>query len=345
MKNKTLAIFGISAYILSVISSAQDSAGNPVMPGVLIAIAAIATVAFVVMATIRLWESARALALTFVLSSVILSIVSLGEAFTSSYGSTTILFLNLVKVVAFISAILVVIRLFKIGNVDLRSQRDVKQHERELTYANYIPADIIEKSEKLVDSIKKGEGYTEQLLKLNREVANSINIGDVDSNIKADALTEGIKLAIETREIGGINTFLSTSLDDNVFVLGTSSKGFSRKFIEEYEEYEDVFFGRTIIERMMNRIAIKIRSIAVKSQRRTAINVLDNWTRLIKTSLIFINLADYTATQLALTPLAKSLGMDATAIFKDAVKIEPQTDLGKITRKEAQRELLEKTVA
>lgn len=59
MKNKTLAIFGIGAYILSVPSSATNLWGSSIVPDTLIFISGIATAAFVVMATIRLWRKAK----------------------------------------------------------------------------------------------------------------------------------------------------------------------------------------------------------------------------------------------------------------------------------------------
>jgi hypothetical protein len=65
MKNKTLAIFGIGAYILSVISSAEDLAGNYTAPIVLVAISAMATLAFTIMATIRLWKTQKITAVLF----------------------------------------------------------------------------------------------------------------------------------------------------------------------------------------------------------------------------------------------------------------------------------------
>jgi len=54
MKNKTLAIFGVGTHILSIIVSATNQEGNPIMPVILIAISAIATLVFVIMAIIRL---------------------------------------------------------------------------------------------------------------------------------------------------------------------------------------------------------------------------------------------------------------------------------------------------
>jgi hypothetical protein len=189
----------------------------------------------------------------------------------------------------------------------------------------------------IVASIKKGEIDTHKLSELNRLIANGVQAGDVNPSVKADALTENILLAFETREIGGVHSFLMTNLDDHVFVLGTSEKGFSKKYIGD----ESTIIGNKILV----NIAKRLHKLSVKYGKYTAVNVLDNWTRLIISSLAFVDGADSAATQLAKTPIAKSLEMDAAAIFKDAIKVEPQTDLGKVTRKEAQKELLEKYVA
>jgi hypothetical protein len=58
MKNKTLAIFGIGAYILSVLSSAENLEGAFVAPVALVVVSGIATLIFIVLATIRLWQKA-----------------------------------------------------------------------------------------------------------------------------------------------------------------------------------------------------------------------------------------------------------------------------------------------
>src|SRR3989344_5962549 len=73
MKNKTLAILGVGAYILSVISSAEDLVGNYTAPTALIAVSAIATLVFTIMAVVRLWKPQKVTAVLF----LVLSLVSL----------------------------------------------------------------------------------------------------------------------------------------------------------------------------------------------------------------------------------------------------------------------------
>ncbi|MEO8439130.1 MAG: hypothetical protein ABI540_02800 [Spartobacteria bacterium] len=71
MKSRKLAIFGIGAWILPVASSAQDLDENYVAPTALIAISAIAGLAFTVMAVVRLWKTHKVTAVLFLASSLI----------------------------------------------------------------------------------------------------------------------------------------------------------------------------------------------------------------------------------------------------------------------------------
>lgn len=71
MKNKTLVIFGIATYILSVFAYAEDLEGNYVAPSILILVSAIATIVFTIMATIRIWGTRKIIAILFLTSSAI----------------------------------------------------------------------------------------------------------------------------------------------------------------------------------------------------------------------------------------------------------------------------------
>jgi len=118
MKNKTLAIFGIGTYVLSVLSSATDLEGNSVAPIALIVISGIATVAFIVMATIRLWKEAKSVSIMLVASALILFILSVIQEVTSpSYGSAIIILLNVTKLSYFIASVWVIVKLFKMRDV------------------------------------------------------------------------------------------------------------------------------------------------------------------------------------------------------------------------------------
>lgn len=99
MKSKTLVIFGIVTYILSVISSAEDLGGNYTAPVVLIAVSAIAMLVFTILAVVRLWKTQRISAILFLASSVI----------TLVYSS------NPIKIINFLLFIWVVSLLWAIG--------------------------------------------------------------------------------------------------------------------------------------------------------------------------------------------------------------------------------------
>ncbi len=71
MKNKTLVILGIIAWILSVMASAEDVSGNYTAPIILIAISAAVMLIFVITATIRLWKTQRITAILFLASSLV----------------------------------------------------------------------------------------------------------------------------------------------------------------------------------------------------------------------------------------------------------------------------------
>lgn len=71
MKSKSLVILGIGAYILSVLSSAEDLAGNYTAPTALIAVSAIAMLAFTIMAVVRLWKTEKVTAILFFASSLV----------------------------------------------------------------------------------------------------------------------------------------------------------------------------------------------------------------------------------------------------------------------------------
>jgi hypothetical protein len=114
MKKRTLAIFGIGTYALSVLSSATNLEGNSVMPIALIIISGIATTIFIIMAIIRLWKEARGVSITLAFSAVILFILSvIQEAISSSYGNPIIILLNIAKVIYFIVFVWAIVKLLK----------------------------------------------------------------------------------------------------------------------------------------------------------------------------------------------------------------------------------------
>ena len=120
MKNKTLAIFGIVTYILSVIASAEDLEGNPKAPIALIAISGIAGIVFLIMATIRLWKkNAKSASMVLLFSSVILFVLTVIQEVTlPKYGSPIIILLNVTKVIRFLAFFYAIILLWKMAKFD-----------------------------------------------------------------------------------------------------------------------------------------------------------------------------------------------------------------------------------
>jgi hypothetical protein len=122
MKNKSLAIFGIGTYILSIITSATDLEGNFRFPIAFIAISGIATIVFIIMATIRLWKGAKGVSITLAYSGVILIIFSVIQGVISAPdGSQLIILLNITKVFNLIAFIWAVVRLFKMSSAEMVS--------------------------------------------------------------------------------------------------------------------------------------------------------------------------------------------------------------------------------
>lgn len=114
MKNKTLAIFGITMYVLSVLSSAENLEGQSTAPLFLIAISAIGNLVFLIIATVRIWKKARGLAITYLAATIISFILLTYQTLISAQdGSLIIVLSNIAKVVSFIALILVIIKLFK----------------------------------------------------------------------------------------------------------------------------------------------------------------------------------------------------------------------------------------
>src|SRR5262249_34507995 len=71
MRNKTLALFGIGTYILSVLTSATDSAGNSKVPLSLVAVSALATVVFYFIAAKRTWDIQKSEPLLLIISATL----------------------------------------------------------------------------------------------------------------------------------------------------------------------------------------------------------------------------------------------------------------------------------
>lgn len=103
MKNKTLAIFGIGTYILSVFASAENLSGESTVPPALIIVSGIAMTVFIIVATIRLWKKSKIASVLLASSSVIyFGLTILHVVFNPAYGSPLILSMNIAKVINFV---------------------------------------------------------------------------------------------------------------------------------------------------------------------------------------------------------------------------------------------------
>jgi len=104
MKNKTIAIFGIISYILSVIATATNSEGNYTMPVGLNVISVIMMTIFIIIAVIRLWEKAKVVSILLVLTTIIFNTLPLLPL--------PILWFNITKIISFITFIWAVVLLW-----------------------------------------------------------------------------------------------------------------------------------------------------------------------------------------------------------------------------------------
>jgi hypothetical protein len=157
---------------------------------------------------------------------------------------------------------------------------------------------------------------------LNRRATGGVRIGDVDTSLKMNGIKENILFYVKTGE----NTFLKTSFDDNS-VFGTSKKGVFENFGKE----DNIAPGKLRpIAKGMNAVSQGVRYVAI--------DLLHKAPMLANMSLSFVDASDITSSQLARLPLAKNLNMDANAIFKDSMKVEPETILGQIARNRSQQE-------
>lgn len=113
MKNKTIALFGIGTYILSVITSATDLEGNFRFPIALIAVSGILTTIFIIVATIRLWKEARHISIILAASAITLFVLVVIQEVVLPTGGPIIFLLNTTKVTNFIAFIWAIIKLYK----------------------------------------------------------------------------------------------------------------------------------------------------------------------------------------------------------------------------------------
>lgn len=127
MKNKAIAIIGIGSYISSVITSATDLEGNFVYPIALIAISQILKIIFTILATVRLWKTARYVSIILASSAIILFVLSVIQEVTlPQYGSPIIILLNVTKIIHFLAFFYAIILLWTMPKYESKISKIVK---------------------------------------------------------------------------------------------------------------------------------------------------------------------------------------------------------------------------
>lgn len=117
MKSKAIAIFGIVAYLLSVYASATNAAGQSTAPVLIVLLSGVAAILFVILATLRLWQTRRGLSLLlFVSSAAYLLLEVIVATQQTAYGSPVIVSLNIVTAIRFIAVIWAIFVLWKAPN-------------------------------------------------------------------------------------------------------------------------------------------------------------------------------------------------------------------------------------
>jgi hypothetical protein len=127
MKNKTIAIISIGSYISSVITSATDLEGNFVYPIALITISQIVKIIFTILATVRLWKTARYVSIILASSAIILFVLSVIQEVTlPQYGSPIIILLNVTKIIHLLAFFYAIILLWTMAKFDKEFDKAVK---------------------------------------------------------------------------------------------------------------------------------------------------------------------------------------------------------------------------
>ena len=128
MANKTLAIFGIVGYILTVITSAMDAEGNFLAPIWLIIVAGIVYLLFHILALKRIWK-AKFESRLLLFSFIILIIFEISKGFTSFVegGSIIILLNNITIIVHLIAYFWAVAFLWKLGKETKEAEKKLKR--------------------------------------------------------------------------------------------------------------------------------------------------------------------------------------------------------------------------
>jgi hypothetical protein len=158
MSNRKLAIFGIFVWLLSFITSIEDSSRNFISPPWLILLSGILFIIFFILALKRLWEFKLESRL-FLISTVALFIFQAIQEITSpQYGSFIIVLTNIAKVVNFLIYFWIIFFLWKLDTIKMQKIYEknfpkllLKLDKLEERIYEQIAWKYIEKYEKLID--------------------------------------------------------------------------------------------------------------------------------------------------------------------------------------------------
>jgi hypothetical protein len=160
MKNKLLAIFGMGAYILSIIA-----------PEGLVLISGVATTLFLITATVRLWRVSNFSSLLLIGSFLLSFVLEAIKGSSTIDGSMLVLLINLTKVVsffAFFRAVFILWRLDKI-KIDNTISEEYSDRERERLENN------LEESKRKLEILLKQKSDVEKEMLQIQSSANTIN--------------------------------------------------------------------------------------------------------------------------------------------------------------------------
>lgn len=111
IRGKALAIFGIVTYVVSILSSIENAQGEVIAPTAILAIASIMILAFLVMASVRLWKEQKWGPIWLVTSSLLLIVLSL-------VGGVPTLLVNIIRIISVLVWAWVVFLLFVVERLE-----------------------------------------------------------------------------------------------------------------------------------------------------------------------------------------------------------------------------------
>lgn len=210
MKSKTLAIFGIGTYILSVLSSATDLEGNSTAPIALIAASGIATLLFYILATIRTWKIQKSAPILLISSAAILTVLSIAQGITP-------LLINIIKILNFVAFIWIISLLWVMG----KHERLIKKVQEDSGLTREEFSSVLEdlhkgNHEAVIQKIARAQEQLKKSLKEATGVDVKDLIPEIGKEISWLAIVNHIFRVLEFERNG-------TMIDDNNQVKARSS--------------------------------------------------------------------------------------------------------------------------